>query len=63
MRETYKGFVRNGAMLNKVDKKKLRKIDNELATLSLKFGDNVLKDSNSTYLELQLPDIKISLLF
>ncbi|HLV51198.1 MAG TPA: hypothetical protein VKY44_04505, partial [Flavobacterium sp.] len=33
--KTYKGFVRNGALLNETDKTKLREIDGQLAVLSL----------------------------
>lgn len=43
----YKEFTRNGALLSEDKKDQLRKIDTELAELSLKFGDNVLKDKNS----------------
>ncbi|MFZ8933906.1 MAG: M3 family metallopeptidase [Bacteriovoracaceae bacterium] len=46
LEKNYKNFVRNGANLNEEDKKKLREIDNKLSTLKLKFGDNVLKDTN-----------------
>jgi peptidyl-dipeptidase Dcp len=44
--KTYKSFTRNGALLNAQEKEKLRQIDNELSTLSLNFGDNVLAESN-----------------
>ncbi len=47
LEKSYKGFTRNGANLIKSDKEKLRKIDQELATLSLTFGENVLKESNA----------------
>lgn len=43
----YKAFVRNGAALNQSDKERLRKINEELSVLSLKFGDNVLAENNS----------------
>jgi len=43
----YKNFVRNGANLNKVDKAELRKIDSELSKLKLKFGENVLAETNA----------------
>ncbi|WP_330442165.1 M3 family metallopeptidase [Flavobacterium sp. C4GT6] len=43
----YKAFLRNGAALNKSDKERLRKINEELSILSLKFGDNVLAENNS----------------
>ncbi|WP_297792705.1 M3 family metallopeptidase [uncultured Eudoraea sp.] len=42
----YKSFSRNGANLNKDHKKRLREIDAALATLKLKFGENVLKETN-----------------
>lgn len=44
--DTYKSFVRNGALLNKEQKDNLRKIDEELSQLSPKFTDNVLKATN-----------------
>lgn len=44
--KTYKSFVRNGAKLNNEEKLKLRSIDNELSQLSLKFGENVLEETN-----------------
>ncbi|KGL62732.1 M3 family metallopeptidase [Polaribacter sp. Hel1_85] len=43
----YKRFARNGANLNKVDKNKLREIDAKLSKLSLKFGENVLAETNA----------------
>ncbi|MDB4205089.1 M3 family metallopeptidase [Polaribacter sp.] len=43
----YKRFARNGANLNKEDKSKLREIDAKLSTLSLKFGENVLAETNA----------------
>ena len=43
----YKAFLRNGAALNQSDKERLRKINEELSVLSLKFGDNVLAENNS----------------
>lgn len=44
--KTYKGFVRNGALLNEEDKTKLRTIDVELSQLSLTFGEHVLAETN-----------------
>lgn len=49
--KTYKSFVRNGAKLNEEQSEKLRKIDQELAQLSLQFGENVLAETNK-YLHL-----------
>lgn len=44
--KTYKSFLRNGANLQEDQAKKLREIDQELAQLSLKFGENVLAETN-----------------
>ena len=44
--KTYKRFVRNGANLSKEDKEKLKSYNSELAVLSLKFGDNLLTETN-----------------
>jgi peptidyl-dipeptidase Dcp len=43
----YKGFIRNGALLNEADKDKLRAIDKKLAQLKLTFGENVLAETNA----------------
>lgn len=42
----YRSFVRNGANLNDTDKTTLKSINTKLSKLSLKFSENVLKDSN-----------------
>ena len=47
LEETYKDFVRNGANLNEDGKEKLRKINEELSVLTLKFSDNILKETNA----------------
>jgi peptidyl-dipeptidase Dcp len=44
--ETYKSFVRNGANLDGEKQEKLRAINEELSVLALKFGENVLKETN-----------------
>lgn len=44
--KTYKSFVRNGAKLSPDQASELRKIDQELAQTSLKFGENVLAETN-----------------
>lgn len=46
LEETYKGFVRNGALLNEEDKEKLKKISMDLSLKSLQFGQNVLASTN-----------------
>ncbi len=42
----FKGFSRNGALLNEEEKLKLREIDTELAKLQLTFAENVLAETN-----------------
>ncbi|MFP3597654.1 M3 family metallopeptidase [Chryseobacterium sp. SIMBA_029] len=49
LEETYKGFVRNGALLNDEDKEKLKKISMDLSLKSLQFGQNVLASTNAYY--------------
>ena len=43
----YKSFSRNGANLPDDKKKRLREIDTELSKLKLKFGENVLAETNA----------------
>ncbi len=47
LEKTYKGFARSGAALSEKDKERYRRITNELAMLTLKFGQNVLAESNA----------------
>jgi peptidyl-dipeptidase Dcp len=48
----FKGFSRNGALLNEEDKLKLREIDTELAKLKLTYGENVLAETNNYQLHI-----------
>ncbi len=43
----YQDFARGGANLNPEEKDRLRKINEELALLTLQFGENVLKEDNA----------------
>jgi Zn-dependent oligopeptidase len=52
----YKSFSRNGANLPEDKKSQLREIDKELSTLSLKFGENVLAETQA--FEMHLTDEK-----
>ena len=45
--ETYKSFVNNGANLPAEQKERLKEINQELALLSLQFGQNVVAETNS----------------
>jgi len=44
--KTYKSFARNGAKLTGTEAEKLREINQELVQTSLKFGENVLAETN-----------------
>lgn len=48
----FKGFSRNGALLNEEDKLKLREIDTELAKRKLTYGENVLAETNNYQLHI-----------
>jgi peptidyl-dipeptidase Dcp len=45
--EQYKKFIHNGAALNAEQKKQLREINKNLAMLQLKFGNNLLAETNN----------------
>ncbi|MBP1647641.1 MAG: peptidyl-dipeptidase Dcp [Bacteroidetes bacterium] len=51
--ETYKKFVRGGANLSAEQKKRFRELNEELSTLSLKFSENVLKETNAFTLTIE----------
>ena len=53
LEKEYMGFVRNGALLDNKAKIKLRNIDMQLAELSLKFGENVLADTQNYQLHIK----------
>jgi peptidyl-dipeptidase Dcp len=57
----YKDFVRGGANLIKEDKEKLQSINKELAMLSIKFGDNVLAETNAFELVIDNKDDLVGL--
>ncbi|MCX6922613.1 MAG: M3 family metallopeptidase [Verrucomicrobia bacterium] len=67
LEKTYKRFVRGGALLGTAGKDRLRAINSELASLSVKFGDNLLKEVNEYRLVIEqkedlagLPDQSIA---
>ncbi|MDR0738285.1 MAG: M3 family metallopeptidase, partial [Prevotellaceae bacterium] len=47
LEKTYKTFTRHGANLNDADKATLRKINEELSLLGVKYEQNVLEDNNA----------------
>jgi peptidyl-dipeptidase Dcp len=54
--DTYKGFVRSGAALSPGDKEKLRKLNEELSLLTVRFGENLLAETNGFRLVLENKD-------
>jgi len=56
LEKTYKSFVRNGANLSDEDKEKLRELNQEISALQLQFSQNLLYETNNTYVTVD--DIK-----
>jgi len=50
--ETYKGFVRGGANVPAEKQERFREINSQLASLTLRFGNNVLKATNEAKMAL-----------
>jgi peptidyl-dipeptidase Dcp len=48
LENTYKGFIRSGALLDAAGKSRLRQLNSELSLLGLKFGENMLAETNSS---------------
>jgi peptidyl-dipeptidase Dcp len=46
LKNLYKNFVRNGALLKGADKDTLKKLNEKISVLSVKFGQNVLAETN-----------------
>ena len=47
LEHTYREFVRNGALLADTDKEELKKVNNQLANLYIKFNKNLLNANNA----------------
>jgi peptidyl-dipeptidase Dcp len=52
LQNSYDSFVRNGALLNDEDKNKLRQLDQEMASLTPQYSQNILKATNAFRLTL-----------
>jgi peptidyl-dipeptidase Dcp len=52
LENTYKGFVRSGALLDEAKKAQLKELSKEMGLLSLKFSQDVLKETNNFTLHL-----------
>ncbi len=48
LENTYKGFIRSGAQLDETQKARLRVINQQLSLLGLKFGQQMLAETNSS---------------
>ncbi|MBN2199852.1 MAG: M3 family metallopeptidase [Candidatus Aminicenantes bacterium] len=55
LEKTYRGFVRSGALLDEKQKTRLRELNQELSVMTLKFGDNVLAETNAFKLVIDDP--------
>ena len=53
LKETYEGFVRNGALLEGEERESLKSISEKLSKLSLSFGENVLKETQAFELHIE----------
>ena len=56
LENTYRGFVRSGALLDEKQKARLREINSEHSLLALKFSDNVLAETNSSFIVIDNKD-------
>jgi peptidyl-dipeptidase Dcp len=56
LENAYKGFIRNGALLDAAGKARLRELNAELSMLGLKFGENLLAETNSSRIVIESPD-------
>lgn len=56
LENTYKGFIRSGALLDASGKARLRQLNSELGLLGLKFGENLLAETNSSRIVIDSPE-------
>jgi len=61
LEKTYKGFVNGGALLDEASQKEIAQINLKLSALQLQFSQNLLHDTNNTYVtvdsEKELPGL------
>ena len=57
LQKTYDGFVRAGALLDADKKEQLRKINEELSTVSVQYGQHLLAENNAFVLELESKEL------
>lgn len=56
LKKQYRGFIRGGAGLDESKRDRFREISKELSTLTLKFGENVLEETNAYELHITNKD-------
>ena len=57
LEKTYNNFVRSGALLEGEKKERLMQINSELSSLTIRFGNNLLAENGSFYLEVGVDDV------
>lgn len=58
LRDTFRGFLRRGANLCDKDKQQFRELSNKKSLLTLKFSQNLLKETHAYALELTLEQLR-----
>lgn len=58
LRDTFRGFLRSGASLCDKDKQQFRELSNKKSLLTLKFSQNLLKETHAYALELTLEQLR-----
>ncbi|MBK7028879.1 MAG: M3 family metallopeptidase [Bacteroidales bacterium] len=53
LEETYKRFVRNGALLPEAKKSRMKEINSKISVLNVQFGENLLKATNGYYMTIE----------
>jgi len=56
LENAYRAFVRGGALLDEKQKDRMREINRDLSLLGLKYEDNVLAETNSSYIVIDKKD-------
>lgn len=56
LEKTYKNFVRSGANLNDKQKEELRRLNAEIAQLQLEFNQNLMFETNNTFVAVDNPE-------
>jgi peptidyl-dipeptidase Dcp len=55
LENSYKRFIRSGALLDAAGKARLRELNSKISMLALQFGENLLAETNSSYIVIDSP--------